>query len=271
MKHERIMLQRGNRKAWIDTYIANKIEGFTRDAILVIPGGAYRACCTGKEGEPIAQAFIPFGFNAFVLHYSVASDGVRFPQQLIEVSLAVKHIKDNAESYGINSDRVFVLGFSAGGHLATALGTLWHLDSIYDAIPDMSFGYNKPIGIIPLYPVVSSDPEISHKDSFDNICGINSTEEQRRKYSLEYCVDACSAPAFIVHTANDEAVNVRNSIRLANAYAEHSVQFELHIFEEGPHGMALCNEITSYGSSKLVNPHNAKWVELAAEWAKMLK
>ncbi|MBO5909585.1 MAG: alpha/beta hydrolase, partial [Clostridia bacterium] len=216
-----------------------------------------------REGEPVALAFMPYCFNAFVLNYSVG-DKARFPKPLIEASLAMKHIKDNAEEYGIDKDRVFVTGFSAGGHLCTALGTLWHMPEIYEQV-EMEFGYNKPKAIIPVYPVICSDPEVSHRGSFYNIVGEGKQEEEYEKYSLDMCVDEKSVPAFIVHTADDKVVNVRNSIRLANAYSEKGIPFELHIFKEAPHGMALSNKITGK-CQKHNNSHNAKWVELAAEW-----
>lgn len=265
MIYQRIELIPENEKVWLDCYVADKINAFTRKAILVIPGGGYGCVCSDREGEPIAHAFIPYGFNAFVLRYSV-NEGARFPKPLIEASLAMKHIKDNATEYGLDPEQVFVTGFSAGGHLCASLGTLWHLEEIYNEI-DMPYGYNRPKGIIPVYPVISSDSAIAHMGSFNNILGKEPSEELKAKYSLEKCVDERSVPAFIVHTANDDCVNVCNSIRFANAYAEHKIPFELHIFENAPHGMALSNGITAVGNSAYNNAHNAKWVELAAEWA----
>lgn len=263
MIFKRIELVPGRKNVWLDCYIADRTENFTRKAILVIPGGGYHNVCM-REGEPVAQAFMPYGFNAFVLSYSIC-DEARFPQPLIEASLAVKHIKDNAEEYGLDPEEIFVTGFSAGGHLCTALGVLWHMEEIYKAV-DMPYGCNKPKGIIPVYPVISSDFSITHIKSFENIVGVGKLEEEYAVYSLDKRVDERSAPAFIVHTSNDQVVNVRNSILLANAYAEHKIPFELHIFEDAPHGMSVSNKITSCGNPKFDNSRNAKWVELAAGW-----
>jgi acetyl esterase/lipase len=174
---------------------------------------------------------------------------------LIEASLAIKHIKDNAEEYGIDPEEVFATGFSAGGHLCASLGILWHREEIYKAI-DMPFGYNKPKGIIPVYPVVSSNPEFTHRGSFYNLVGSGKTEEEYAEFSLELQVDERSAPAFIVHTANDNVVDVRNSIELANAYAKAKIPFEMHIFPRGGHGLGLAE---NYSDIK-------KWADLAADW-----
>lgn len=109
--------------AFITAYIAD-VKNPVRDAMLVIPGGGYGCVCSDREGEPIALAFVARGMNAFVLHYTVKPPHKY--SALAEASLAVAHIKENAEEYSINPERVFVSGFSAGGHLAGSLGTLWH-------------------------------------------------------------------------------------------------------------------------------------------------
>lgn len=269
MIFKREELIKGKENVWLDCYIADKIKDFKRKAMLVIPGGGYGCVCSDREGEPIAQVFMPYGFNAFVLRYSVG--GVtHFPEQLIEASLAMKYIRDHAEEYGIDGSKVFATGFSAGGHLCAALGTQWHLPKVNAAV-DMPFGYNRPDGIIPVYPVISSDIAIRERGSFNNLCGRDMPEEVYSECSLEKFVDERSAPAFIVHTANDRLVKVENSLAFASAYAAKKIPFELHIFEDSPHGMALSNKMTAIGNPKYDNPHNAHWVELAAEWTDNLR
>ncbi len=265
MLYKKIPLSETDPEVFLEVFVSDSFD-VTRDALLICPGGAYHDICSDREGEPIALAFMPYCFNCFVLHYSVDTRAL-FPRPLIEASLAVKHIKDNAEEYRINKDRIFVTGFSAGGHLCTALGTLWHMPEIYEAT-GMEYGYNKPTAIVPVYPVVVSNPEFAYRGGFYNIVGKNKTEEEYEVYSLEKRVDERSVPAFIVHTAADQIVNVRNSISLADAYAKNKIPFELHIFEEGEHGMAVSNEITAGDNATWNNAHNAKWVELAAEWMK---
>lgn len=266
MLYRKIQLDETDENIFLECFVADYTENFIRDAILVIPGGGYCEICSNREGEPIAQAFMPYGFNAFVLHYSTL-EKAKFPRPLIEASKAVKHIKDNAEEYHINPDRVFAVGFSAGGHLTASLGTLWHMKEIYDAVP-MEYGYNKPAGVIPVYPVITCF-EGTHEVTMQNICGCkNPDDEQKKKYSLEYCVDERTCPMFLVHTATDMAVPVKNSLVMAQALSENHIPFELHIFENAPHGMALGNAITA-GNEPLYNqPSLATWVASAAEWTK---
>lgn len=264
---KRTYLKAENQNVYLDAYLADGIKGYDykRKALLIIPGGGYGKVCADREGEAIALAFIPYGFQAFVLHYSVNREEV-FPEQLIEASLAVKHIKDNAKAYQIDSEAVFVTGFSAGGHLTASLGTLWHIPEIYNAI-DMPFEYNKPAGILPIYPVITGDDFCSHKDSFCNLFGTdNPTSEQLEQASLEKHVDDRTCPVFLMHTAADELVPVENSLRFATALARAGVNFELHIYPEGQHGIALANKITSKDYKDLEDDEVAKWISVAVKW-----
>ncbi len=268
MNIKRVFLCEGNKDVFLDCYISDKIEGFTRKSILVIPGGGYGCVCSEREGEPIALAFIPYGFNAFVLHYSV-NRSKKFPAQLIEASLAIKYIKDNSEEFGIEKD-VFVTGFSAGGHLTASLGVMWKIKEVQEAI-DAPYGYTKPKGIMPIYPVISGI-DSPHFGSFQNmLCTDEPTKEELENCSIERFVDEDSSPAYIVHTSNDQDVNVKNSLALAKAYADKNLQFELHIYPDAPHGVALGNAITKCGVEKYENKAIAKWVENAVFWAENLK
>lgn len=266
MIFKRIQLDPERADVYLDVYVADRTHKYTRKAILVIPGGGYGCVCSDREGEPIAMAFMPYGYNAFVLHYSVAKTRA-FPGQLIEASLAMKYIRDNAEEYGIDPERVFVTGFSAGGHLCASLGTMWHKKEIYEAI-DMPYGYNRPTGMIPIYPVISGLDGGRHFGSFKNLlCTDDPTEEQLRETSIELHVDERAVPAFIMHTSNDQLVHVNNSLLLAGAYAAAGKTFELHVYPDAPHGAALGNAITAQGNAKWDNPEIAKWVAQAAAWA----
>ena len=126
MKFEKIELSGG---AWMDAYIADAVSGFTRRALLVIPGGGYWDVCSEREGEPIAMAFLPHGYNAFVLHYTVGRKKP-FPTQLLEAAEAISLIKARAAEYGHGEDEVFVVGFSAGGHLAATTAVHWRHPAI---------------------------------------------------------------------------------------------------------------------------------------------
>lgn len=269
MIYERIGLGDSDENVFLEAYVPDKTHNFVRDGLLVIPGGGYEYVSSDREGEPIALDFVQKGCAAFVLHYSVGEKAL-FPRPLIQASKAMKYIKDNAERYGIDPERVFATGFSAGGHLCTSLGILWHMKEIYDAVP-MEYGYNKPKGIMPIYPVVS-DMVPTHAGSFNNILGKdNPSEEEKKKYSLELSVDENSAPAFIVHTSDDDLVPVFNALALAKAYADKKMNFELHIYKSGAHGMALSNEITAFGVDGWKNKINSTWTYFAREWMKTIK
>lgn len=269
MLHERIYLTE-DKVAYIDTYIPDNVYGKKKDAILVIPGGGYGSVCSDREGEPIALAFLGKGYATFVLHYSVMERAV-FPQPLIEASLAVKHIKDNAEKYFVDPERVFATGFSAGGHLTASLGILWDMQEIYDAT-GMEYGENKVKGAMPIYPVISANVPDTHRWTFERICGSeNPDPELLQSYCLETRVNENTVPMFIVHTVEDAVVPVGNSLVLAQALAKNKIPFELHIYPKAPHGMALCNDITSRGNAAWDIPHNAKWVNEADEWMQSIK
>lgn len=263
MRYEKVRFDDTDQDAFLETYVADPIEGFVRNAVLVIPGGGYGIVCADREGEPIAQAFMPYGYNAFVLHYSVGKKP--FPAHLVQASKAMQHIKDNAELYNIDPDRVFVVGFSAGAHLAASLGTMWHKEENYSET-NMPYGYNKPAGMMLIYPVISAK---YHTMSFENLLMEKpAAEDKLQMCSIENWVSDQSAPAYILHTANDEIVDVRNSLTLANALATKGIKFEMHIYPDAPHGVALGNEITQCGVEKWCNPSIAKWVPNAVEWAK---
>lgn len=266
MIYNKVPLDAENENVFLECFIAEKLPNFTRKAILVIPGGGYGNVCADREGEPIAMAFMPYGFDAFVLHYSVKSNSNKvFPTQLIEASKAIKYIRDNAEEFGIDPGKVFATGFSAGGHLCASLGILWNIPEVYEAI-DMPYGYNRPDGIIPVYPVING-----HCGSFKNLYGKEElTENELQRVQLDRHVTKDSSPAFIMHTSNDQLAPVKNSLDLARAYADAGMTFELHIYPDAPHGVALGNEITNNNVPKYVDASIAKWIENAAYWAEKI-
>ena len=266
MKYGRVYLKENTPDVFLETFIAEPLGNTKRKAILVIPGGGYASVCADREGEPIAMAFMPYGYNGFVLHYTVGRREP-YPAQLREVTMAIKHIKDNAEKYGIDPDCVFVTGFSAGGHLAACSGVFWNRLEATDGL-DIPHGYNKPKGIMPIYPVISPKG-----DSFtikNLLCKDNPTKEETDYVSVDRHVTADSAPVFILHSADDEMVDARNSLDLAMSYANAGVEYELHIFPHAQHGVALGNSVTDMGNPRWNDPMIARWVEMAAYWADKL-
>ena len=259
-----IVLREDKPEVVLKAYISDD-SGHVRDAILVIPGGGYSCVCDDREGEPIALAYLSRGYHAFVLKYSVGADAV-FPEPLIDVSLAVAYMKSHAEEFHIAPERIFAVGFSAGGHLCAMLGTMWNHESIYEKT-NIKFGENKITGMILCYPVISGKDGALDQESFCNLNGTETpTKEQLAFLSLENQVSEETVPAFIMHTAADEMVPVINAIYFTEALAKNHIKFELHIYPNGPHGMALATPVTSGGNLKFENKRIARWVDDSCAW-----
>lgn len=261
MNYKRIPLSEEDNEIYLEAFVPHLVGNTPRKAVLVIPGGSYGQVCSAREGEPVALGFIPHGFVSFVLHYSVGRKHP-FPTQLIEASTAIVHIKDHAKEYGIDPEQVFVLGFSAGGHLAGCTGTLWKHPAIGEAL-DIPYGYNKPRGMMLVYPVVKG-----HRASFCNLlCQDDPTQEDMEALWLDNLVDEDTVPTFLMHGAKDDLVPVTDSLAMATALSQIKRPFELHIYPNASHGVALGTSLTSMGNPALEDAALAKWVEHAAVWA----
>lgn len=245
-----------------------EMPNVVRDAMLVLPGGAYSMCCD-REAEPIVKKYLGAGMNAFCLRYSCGEKAGGF-MPLIEASFAMKYIREHAKEFNIK--RVFAVGFSAGGHLCGSLGTFWNAPWLLEKLgDDFPYGINKPDGTVLSYAVLSA-VEGSHRPSFMNIIGKpDPTEEDFLRYSVELHAGEHSSPAFIWATSDDGAVPVVNSIRFADKLAAKGIKFELHIWPHGPHGLALADEETSVGIPDMVNPDAAQWIPLSIKWMKYLE
>ena len=264
---KKIPLCEDDSNVYLTAYINDIPGGTARDTMFIIPGGGYSRVCADREGEPIALAYLTRGYNAFVLNYSVM-EKAKFPRPLCDASLGMSYVRTHAEEYNVNPDRIFAVGFSAGGHLAGSLATFWHRPEISEVVQG---GVNKPTGAMLIYPVVSGNPEIYHGGSFRNLWNCEQpTDEQLEYASLEKHIDQNTAPMFIMHTSNDQLVDVRNSLRLGEALKAAGHTFEMHIYPKAPHGVALGNEITALGRDYHINSAIAKWVEQAAFWADQL-
>lgn len=238
-------------------------------SILVIPGGGYHFT-SDREAEPIALHFLAKGYQIFVLRYTVTP--AHFPTQLIEAAAAMKYIRTNASDFSVDVDRIAVMGFSAGGHLAANLSCMWDNQEVCKALSVTEPSELRPSAACLSYPVITSG-KFAHRNSFINLLGENADEKMLRLVSLEYAVRSDMPPVFLWHTANDDVVPVQNSLLFMNALLEKAVPCELHIFDEGPHGLSLATPLTTKeDSSPLVSPHAAHWTKLCTEWlAKIFK
>ena len=267
MIHEKIFLREGEPDITLTTYVADE-RRIKRDAILVIPGGGYAQVCADREGEPIALAFMARGFNAFVLHYGVKEKAL-YPRPLADASLAMQYIREHAEEFCIDPDRVFAVGFSAGGHLCASLGSLWNAPELRAALPDMPEGINRPTGTILCYAVLSAHEVNTHNGTLHTAMGTQTpTQEQREIFSIDRRISADTVPAFFMHTVADQAVPVQNALVTMKAMADHGISFDARIYPRGPHGMALADRQTSFGNPPFEDGEIVRWVDDAVAWMK---
>ena len=259
-----------NSEAIISAYIPENSEEINinkkRETIIICPGGGYEFT-SDREAEPIALKFVAQGFNAVVIRYSIAP--VRYPTALLELAETVRYVREKEKEWNVDTEKVIVCCFSAGGHLAGSLGVLWN-NEIIEKYLDIKNEEVKPNAMILCYPVISSG-EFAHKGSFDSLLGEKEAEISRENLSLEKLVSIETPKTFLWHTFDDGTVPVQNSLLFSNALASNKVQFELHIYPSGVHGLGLCEEITAMnGRSEHINSHIASWFNLACQWIKTL-
>ena len=269
MKHERIYLDETDKRVYIDTYVTDT-NFKKKDAMLVIPGGGYINVSHSIEGEHIALAYLSEGFNCFVLNYRVGVED-HFPKQLIDASRAIMYIRAHAEEFSINPERVFAVGFSAGGHLAASLATM-HDDPAVREVLGISGDENKPTGCVLSYPVISALAEQLHKGSFVNLLGKpfdEITDEEKRRFSLELRVRESASPVFLWHTAQDTTVPPEGSLRLINEYIKKKIPVQAAIYPYGPHALSLSVEMTDFDGAHN-EPIVRSWVKDSAQFLKTL-
>lgn len=218
-------------------------------AVIIFPGGGYRGRAE-YEGKDYAEMISKWGIASFVVQYRVFPE--RFPKPLMDARRAIQFVRSKAIEFGIDKNKIAVMGSSAGGHLAALVSTFTKIvDMPCDKIGAESY---LPNAQILCYPVISSDERISHKGSYQNLLGEG--YQDRAKYSPELLVDAKTPSAFIWHTADDASVSVLNSYRYAEALKNNGVSCEMHIFPNGRHGLGLAID----------NPQVSKWAELLQTW-----
>ena len=240
---------------------------YKRPAVVICPGGGYNHC-SAREGEPAALQFMALGYHAFVLNYSVAP--ARYPVALLQLAKTVALVRARAAEWNVNPDRIVVMGFSAGGHLACSLGTSWHKDFINLAL-GTTREQIRPNGMVLCYPVITSG-EFAHRGSFDCLLGpLAKDETAREQVSLEKQISDQFPKTFLWHTVEDQSVPVENSLLLAAALRQQGISFELHLYPRGEHGLSLANEETAHQAGGHVSaPECAGWVSMADTWMKRL-
>lgn len=238
-----------------------EVHRTTYPAVVICPGGGY-AFLSEREADPVAFHYFAAGYNVFILYYTIGENAKNFTP-LTELSKTVMHIRDNAKSLLTDPGKIAVCGFSAGGHLAASLGTLWNHPALLAHL-DAENGKNRPDAMILSYPVITADTH-AHEGSIRLVSGCEPGTEGYEFFSLDTKVSGDTCPAFIWHTVTDDAVPVENSLQLILALQKHEIPFEAHLFADGPHGISVCSEETgSYDA------YNARWMDMSIKWLNKL-
>lgn len=224
--------------------------------VIVCPGGAYQVRAE-HEADPIAEWLNSIGISAAVLHYRVKP--YQYPVPLLDAKRAVRLVRHHAAEWGIKPDRIAMLGFSAGGHLVSTIGT--HYDGGDAASDDPVERYSsRPDALVLCYPVITFQEPFTHAGSVESNLGPAPDEELIELLSNELQVNSDTPPTFLWHTAEDVAVPPENSMMFAMALSKHKVPFELHIYEEGEHGVGLSHHV----------PDTAQWTTQCEKWLRRL-
>ena len=218
------------------TVFAAPAKKATGAAMVICPGGGYGGLAE-HEGAGYARWLNEAGITAFVLKYRLGSAGYRHPVMLEDAARAMRLVRSKAAEWGIDTNRVGIIGSSAGGHLASTL--LTHFDAGQpDASDPVERQSSRPdLGVL-CYPVITMG-ELTHKGSRKNLLGTNPPSVLVQLLSNELQVTSNTPPCFVWHTVEDKAVPVENSLQFANALQSHDVKYELHLYEKGGHGMGL--------------------------------
>jgi len=225
-------------------------------AVIICPGGGYGILAAGHEGIDVAKRFNEMGVTAFVLKYRLPSDKIMLNKEIgpiQDAQRAIEIVRTRAKEWGINKNKIGIVGFSAGGHLASTAGT--HFQNNY-LDPGKKTNL-RPDFMILGYPVISFSDSIGHRGSRNNLLGENPSAEKITEYSNELQVTKNTPPTFLVHAMDDKAVPVQNSVHFYEALQANKVPSEIYLYEKGGHGFGLNNPTS-----------NVKWMDLAEVWMK---
>ena len=237
----------------LSVFLPEKPNG---SAMVICPGGGYAFLAITKEGYKAAKWLNSIGITAFVLKYRLPSDEIMIDKTigpLQDAQEAIRYIRRNAKKWDINPQKVGVMGYSAGGHLASTLSTHYN-NVVYKAIDTTSA---KPNFSVLVYPVISMNEKITHKGSRTNLLGSMPSTETIERYSNEKQINETTPPTFLVHAMDDKSVPVENSIEYFLALKKNNVLSEAHFYQTGKHGFGLGRDGTT---SKYWTKHCEEWL-----------
>ena len=228
-------------------------------SVIICPGGGYTILAWDKEGVKVAEEFNKWGITAFVLKYRLPDDTTMVDRSLAplqDAQQAIRLLRSNAAQWGIDKNKIGIMGFSAGGHLASTASTHFTFKADESNADIISV---RPDFAILVYAVISFDSSITHKGSRNNLIGANASAEKTNFYSNELQVTKNTPPVFIVHAGDDMVVPVENSIRFYRACIKNKVSAEMHLYPNGGHGFGLFNKTTA-----------DNWMERLKNWLNRL-
>ncbi|NBB21036.1 prolyl oligopeptidase family serine peptidase [Runella sp. CRIBMP] len=215
-------------------------------AVMICPGGGYAIEASGHEGVDVAKWFNSIGVTAFVLKYRLPDDKLwsnKHEVALQDALQGIKIIRESADKYNIDPNRIGIMGFSAGGHLAATVSTLWHQAKELKGFENLSdVQVCKPNFSILMYPVITSGP-FKHAGSFERLFGKTPSQEQLEHYSAEKQVSAQTPPTLLVHATDDKGVPVENSMLYYDALRKLRIPASMLLYENGGHGFGLAKKL----------------------------
>lgn len=229
-------------------------EKATGTGVIICPGGSYALLSYTLEGTQVAEQLNEMGVAAFVLKYRLPNDSIMIKKEIgpiMDAQRAIQIVRENARQWGINKDRVGIMGFSAGGHLASTAGT--HFNKQY--LPGRKRTSLRPDFMVLVYPVISFADSIGHRGSRTNLLGANPSPEKIKEYSNELNVTKRTPPTFLIHAEDDQTVKVQNMLLFATALQEKKVPFDFYLYEKGGHGYGLNNKTSE-----------VKWMDFVKDW-----
>ena len=229
-------------------------------AVIICPGGGYAILAFDKEGTRVAEEFNKWGVTAFVLKYRLPDDSINIDRSLAplqDAQQAIRWARANAAQYGIDRNKIGIMGFSAGGHLASTAAT--HFNFKADAVNNDTTSARPDFAVL-IYPVITFDSTFGHKGSRNNLVGANASKEKFDFYSNELQVSLTTPPTFLIHAGDDATVPVENSIRFYQACVKNKVPAEMHIYPKGGHGFGMYNKAT-----------DDYWMERLRNWLNSIK
>ncbi len=228
-------------------------------AVIICPGGGYGILAIDHEGYDVAKKFTEMGVTAFVLKYRLPNDKIMVDRSigpLQDAQRAIQMVRNNASKWKVNRKRIGIMGFSAGGHLASTAGTHFN----HAVISNPKNTSLRPDFMLLIYPVISFQDSLTHSGSKNNLIGKNADSLKKALYSNELQVNKKTPPTFLVHAKDDGAVKVENSILFNQALLKNQVPTEMYLYEKGGHGFGLNNKTSE-----------VKWMDLLEKWMMKMK